>query len=243
MSRVPGKNRSGFVEVESTHPGKRVLGFTDWRGSLSLTLAARSNLVPLTALGYELWRRRALSLLAGRPFPLQEELALMLEAVRPVQDSVFLDLGTATGLYARALLAAGAASVYGLDLSPHMLAEAVRKMPDQAGFIPLLARAEAIPLADESVDGVVVGGSWNEFPDPGPVIAEITRVLGPRGRIWIMFTHLSSSPVQPLLMRAGLRFPTMEGLQERLQSAGFKTSGWREKSVGFVVGTKVLSGE
>lgn len=244
MSRVRGKLCSHFVEVEPKPPSAQsVLGFPDFRGSLPLTLAARSNLIPLTAWGYEIWRRRALSLLSGRPFPLEEELDLMIQAVKPVPGSVFLDLGTATGLYARALLQAGAASVYGLDLSPFMLGEAVRKMPAQAGFIPLLARAEAIPLPDESVDGVVVGGSWNEFSDPQTVVAEIGRVLKPGGPLWVVFTHRSASPVQPLFARTGLRFPTVEIIQKMLQSAGFKASGWREKSVGFVVGTKVLSSE
>lgn len=75
--------------------------FPDQRPKAPLTLAARTNLWPLTALGYEVWRQRALTLLSGRPFPLNEELSLMLKRVQPVTGQVFLDLGTSTGLYAR----------------------------------------------------------------------------------------------------------------------------------------------
>lgn len=211
----------------------------DQRPKAPLTLAARTNLWPLTALGYEVWRRRALTLLSGRPFPLEEELSLMLTRVQPVVGRVFLDLGTSTGLYARALLEVGAARVYALDLSPAMLKVALQKSKKHPGFMPLLARAEAIPLPEASVDGVVVGGSWNEFPNPEQVIHELYRVLKPDGRLWVMFSHRSQSPLQRLLEGAGLCFPTLSELMESLTKSGFKVDGWREGSVGFVAGTKV----
>ncbi len=163
----------------------------------------------------------------------------MLKRMQPVAGRVFLDLGTATGLYARALLGAGAARVYALDLSPAMLRVALGKARGYPGFVPLLARAEAIPLSPASVDGVVVGGSWNEFPDPQPVVHELYRVLKSDGRLWVMFSHRSPSPLQRLLEAAGLRFPTRSELMASLTKSGFKVDGWREGSVGFVAGTKV----
>ncbi len=215
--------------------------FVDERKHLPITLAARTNLMPLTAMGYEIWRKRALSLLSGRPFPLSEELDLLVTSVQPVDGSHFLDLGTSTGLYARALLDVGATRVYALDLSPAMLKVALHKASGYAGFVPLLARAEAIPLPPASVDGVVVGGSWNEFPNPQAVVDEVYRVLKPGGRLWIMFSHRSESPVQRVLEWTGLRFPTLPELMGSLSKSGFKVDGWREGSVGFVVGTKVTT--
>ncbi|GIW25521.1 class I SAM-dependent methyltransferase [Meiothermus sp.] len=215
--------------------------FPDQRIKAPLTLAARTNLFPLTALGYELWRRRALTLLSGRPFPLQEELNLMLKAQEPVAGMHFLDLGTSTGLYARALLGAGAGRVYALDLSPAMLKVALWKARGYEGFVPLLARAEAIPLPEAWVDGVVVGGSWNEFPQPQVVADEMYRVLKPGGRLWIMFSHRSDSLLQRVLEWTGLRFPALSELMDSLSKSGFKVDGWREGSVGFVTGTKVTT--
>ncbi|GEM82818.1 class I SAM-dependent methyltransferase [Meiothermus hypogaeus] len=217
--------------------------FPDQRQPAPLTLAARTNLWPLTALGYEIWRKRALSLLSGRYFPLEEEFELMRQRVGPVEGRVFLDLGTSTGLYARALLEAGASRVYALDLSPAMLKVAVQKASGHAGLVPLLARAEAIPLPEAAVDGVVVGGSWNEFPYPQEVINEIYRVLKPGGRLWIMFSHHSDSPLQRVLEWVGLRFPALPELMDSLSKRGFEVDGWRERSVGFVTGTKVTTGE
>ncbi len=215
----------------------------DQRKRLPLTLAARTNLLAPTAWGYEFWRARALSLLSGRRFPLEEELARMIEAVEPVAGNTFLDLGTSTGLYARALLRAGAAKVYGLDLSPAMLQEAVRKARGHPGFAPLLARAEAIPLPADLLDGIVIGGSWNEFADPEVIVREMQRVLKPGGRVWIMFTHRSSSLVQHLFARSGLRFPLLEEVVSLLQRYDFQVKGWQEKSVGFVAGAMIGIGE
>ncbi|WP_299430376.1 class I SAM-dependent methyltransferase [uncultured Meiothermus sp.] len=213
--------------------------YLDQQQQVPNSLAVQTNLVPIVATGYEIWRKRALTLLSGRPFPLHEEFALLLKAVQPVAGSQFLDLGTSTGLYARALLEAGAAQVYALDLSRPMLKVALQKARGYAGFVPLLARAEAIPLPQASLDGVVVGGSWNEFPNPQAVAAEVYRVLKPGGRLWIMFSHRSNSPLQRVLEWTGLRFPALPELMNLLSSSGFNLDGWRERSAGFVTGTKV----
>jgi 2-polyprenyl-6-hydroxyphenyl methylase/3-demethylubiquinone-9 3-methyltransferase len=120
-----------------------------------------------------------------------------------------------------------------------MLKVALQKARGYAGFVPLLARAEAIPLPQASLDGVVVGGSWNEFPNPQAVAAEVYRVLKPGGRLWIMFSHRSNSPLQRVLEWTGLRFPALPELMNLLSSSGFNLDGWRERSAGFVTGTKV----
>jgi len=167
----------------------------------------------------------------------------MQERLEPVRGGVFLDLGTATGLYARALLRAGAARVYALDLSPAMLRVARRRAQGLEGFVPLLARAEALPLCAASLDGVAVGGSWNEFAEPAAVALEVARVLRPGGRLWLVFTHRSGSPLQRAFGQAGLRFPRLEDLLALLAPLGFALEGWREGSVGFVAGTKLPTGE
>lgn len=217
--------------------------WTDFRGGRPLGPAAAVNLWSLTAWGYEAWRARALSLLSGRPFPLGEELGRMRASLEPVGGGVFLDLGTATGLYARALLQAGAARVYALDLSPAMLRAARRRARGLGGLVPLLARAEALPLRAASLDGVAVGGSWNEFAEPEAVALEVARVLRPGGRLWLVFTHRSGSPLQRAFGRAGLRFPRLEDLLALLAPLGFALEGWREGSAGFVAGTKLPTGE
>lgn len=204
------------------------------------SLAVATNLFPPVAWGYELWRVRALTLLSGRRFPLEEEFAQLVAALEPVRGGVFADLGTSTGLYARALLRSGAARVYAIDLSPAMLRMAVRKARGLEGLVPVLARAERLPLPCASCDGVAVGGSWNEFPQPERVAAEMARVLKPGGRYFVMFAHAQNSPLQRLLAMSGLRFPSGEEVQATLGKVGLIGRAWREGRVGFVSGNKVV---
>lgn len=203
------------------------------------SLAVLSNFFPPTAWGYDLWRKQALSLLSGRRFSLQEELDAMSKAVQVAPGHTFADLGTSTGLYARELLRQGASTVYGIDVSPSMLKQAQRKTP-HSGFVPVLANASRLPLANQSLDGVVVGGSWNEFAHPHQVAQEMYRVLKTGGRYWVMFSHASQSPLQSLFAKSGLHFPQLSEVILSLQQAGLEAQGWREKSVAFVFGTKVL---
>ena len=52
----------------------------------------------------------------------------------------------------------------------------------------LAGSAEAIPLADESIDAAFVGEAFHWF-DPEAALAELARVLRPRGGLAIFWTH------------------------------------------------------
>lgn len=235
---IPLENRC----TNCTRVYKSSSGLLDLRAVGPHSLAARSNFWPITAWVYEVWRQRALSLLSGRSFPLAEEFELMLQTLGPVAGKTYLDLGTSTGLYSRALLSAGAAQVYALDFSPAMLRQAVRLARGRPGFQPLLASAQALPLLDQSVDGVVIGGSWNEFADHPRVAAELRRVLRPGGKLWLMYSQARGG-MGRLLRASGLAFPPLAETQQLLQAQGLSTHGWQEGGVVFVGGVIASSQE
>ncbi|WP_198373122.1 class I SAM-dependent methyltransferase [Roseomonas rosulenta] len=111
-----------------------------------------------------------------------------------------LDVATGTGLVAREAVAilGSASDVVGLDLSAGMLREA------RAGLtIPLVqARAEALPLADASVDLVSMGYALRHVPDLVLAFAEFRRVLRPGGRVLLLEIDQPAST----LALAALRF-------------------------------------
>jgi ubiquinone/menaquinone biosynthesis C-methylase UbiE len=97
-------------------------------------------------------------------------------------DSTVLDLGAGTGKLTR-LFVARAAHVIAVEPGPEMLAQLRRVVPEADA---VLGAAEAIPLADDSVDAVVCGQSFHWFRR-GEAMREIRRVLRPGGGLGLIW--------------------------------------------------------
>jgi len=85
--------------------------------------------------------------------------------------------------------------VFGLDPSPRLLAMA-RRRAAAAGIRAslLLASATAIPLADHTVDTVVMTWTLCSTPEPLVALREMRRVLAPGGRLLFVEHGLSPQP-------------------------------------------------
>jgi SAM-dependent methyltransferase len=112
---------------------------------------------------------------AGRPsYP-----AEAIDWVVPPDAMRVLDLAAGTGPLSRQLLARGleVVAVEPLDeMRAHVPADA----------LALRGTAEQIPLADSSVDAVVVGQAFHWFDGPA-AMAEIARVLRPGGTVGLLW--------------------------------------------------------
>lgn len=105
---------------------------------------------------------------------MQAEEAAMLGLFPPMQGQTVLDLACGTGRYGRLAAERGAAAVISLDNSAAMLGR-------NAARYRALASSEAIPLNNESVDGIVCGLALGHLPQLKPSVNEISRVLKPGG--------------------------------------------------------------
>ncbi len=189
------------------------------------------NRLRLAAWGYErLWRGRALSLLSGRAFPLDEERALLVAQLAPERGGVYLDLACSTGVYGRALalaLPADAGHVICLDHSTAMLRETQRNAAADGVPVTLVrALAEDLPFANGGLAGVACGGSFNEFTNRDRVLSEVRRTLQPAGRSFWMQARQAPTWAGRLLQLAlrpgGVAFPAADELARSLAAAGLQ---------------------
>jgi arsenite methyltransferase len=121
----------------------------------------------------------ALESFAGVGYPFRAQV------IRP--GDVVLDVGSGSGTDAlvAARLTGPEGKVYGLDMTAAMACK-LRRLASAAGIGHLAVvegNAEAIPLADASIDVVTTNGVLNLVPDKRRAVAEIFRVLKPGGRL------------------------------------------------------------
>lgn len=212
-------------------------GYLDLLGNRSGAdgVANLTNFLPGAGRGYEpLWRVRSLDLLTGEKFPNEREVEIIGGLAEVERGGVFLDLGCSAGLYTRniARTLGSSGSVVGIDISPSMLKEAAR-LAKRLGAAPSFARADAenLPFADGSFDGVLCGGSLNEFGSPGRVLRETRRVLKPGGRISIMGILRAKTKnglrLQKLLSTGGVRFFEEDEIRSMLAHSGLEPTQMR----------------
>ncbi|MEM7141639.1 MAG: class I SAM-dependent methyltransferase [Actinomycetota bacterium] len=96
-----------------------------------------------------------------------------------------LDIGTGEGQIARAVSAEGA-DVIGLDPTRSQIDVAVRR---GAGPVYALSGSDALPLANRSVDAVVVCLVFEHVDALDESLREVARVLRPGGRFVLFLNH------------------------------------------------------
>lgn len=106
-------------------------------------------------------------------------------ALEPAPGSRVVDLGAGTGKLTAKLSALGV-DVVAVEPDPAMLSELRRALPTVHA---LPGSAEAIPLPDSSVDGVLAGNAmhWFDMDVAGPEIARVLRPNGLLAGLWNVF--------------------------------------------------------
>jgi SAM-dependent methyltransferase len=102
----------------------------------------------------------------------------------PPDAQTVLDLGAGTGKLTARLVERGL-DVIAVDPIAEMLEVLSTSLPETPA---LLGTGEEIPLADNSVDAVLVGQAWH-WVDPERAVPEVARVLRPGGRLGLVWNN------------------------------------------------------
>jgi demethylmenaquinone methyltransferase/2-methoxy-6-polyprenyl-1,4-benzoquinol methylase len=176
------------------------------------------------------------------------------EALGARPGDVVLDVAAGTAV-STVELAAGGVHAIACDFSQGMLrAGAARPVPKIAGD------AMALPLADASVDGLVISFGLRNVADPDAALREFARVVRPGGRLvvcefssptWRPFRTVyteylmralpriaravSSNPDAYVYLAESIRaWPDQGALAARIQAAGWADVEWRDLTGGIV---------
>jgi SAM-dependent methyltransferase len=161
----------------------------------------------------------------GRPEYAPAVVGALAAELQVTPGAAVLDLAAGTGKLTRALLAAGFDAVAVEPQTSLRDVLAANVGPDRA----LDGLAEAIPLAEASVDAVTVGDAFHWF-DHLAALAEIRRVLRPKGGLALLSTVPDwggaswAHELGSLIQRARPEHPHFDGpsWRDAVQAAG----GW-----------------
>ncbi|MEX5717493.1 demethylmenaquinone methyltransferase [Geodermatophilus maliterrae] len=176
------------------------------------------------------------------------------EALGARPGDVVLDVAAGTAV-STVELATGGVHAIACDFSQGMLrAGAARPVPRVAGD------AMALPLADASVDGLVISFGLRNVADPDAALREFARVVRPGGTlvvcefsspVWAPFRTVyteylmralpriaravSSNPDAYVYLAESIRaWPDQPALAARIQAAGWADVEWRDLTGGIV---------
>ncbi|HET9680776.1 MAG TPA: class I SAM-dependent methyltransferase [Candidatus Limnocylindrales bacterium] len=152
----------------------------------------------------------------GRPAYAREAVDRLIRELAIGPRSRVLDLAAGTGKLTRMLVSTGA-SIVAVEPVPGMRREFTRLLP---GIQVLDGTAEAIPLADRSVDAVTVGQAFHWF-DGERALPEIHRVLRPGGGLGLIWQ--ARDPARPWIERLNEIIDRADDGHPR-----FRTGAWRE---------------
>lgn len=114
----------------------------------------------------------------------QTFVAAAMAALLP-SDSVIADLGCGTGFLSQ-LLAPHVKQIYAVDNSPAMLKTAAKTLAEFSNVQILRSELTALAIETHQCDVAIISLVLTYILDPSPVLAEMSRILKPGGKVVIV---------------------------------------------------------
>jgi ubiquinone/menaquinone biosynthesis C-methylase UbiE len=181
------------------------------------------------------------------------DLSMRNKRLRPYRERVagaargrILDIGIGSGLNLP-LYGQQASEIFALDPSPRLLARAQDQAQHTQVPVHLLeGSAECIPLADHSMDTVVMTWTGCSIPDIRTALREMRRVLSHGGRLLFVEHGRAPEPavarwqerLDPLWLRFSGGCHLSRKIDDLLSDAGFRIEGLK---TGYIPGPRIMT--
>jgi len=144
--------------------------------------------------------------------------------VKETKPESILDIATGTGDLIISMAETGATKLVGLDISPGMLEVGKQKIAAQGlndKIDMIIGDSEQMPFDENSFDAITVAFGVRNFENLEKGLAEILRVLKPRGRLVILETSVpTKTPYkQGFYLHSKLVLPTVGKLFSKDKTA------------------------
>ncbi len=138
------------------------------------------------------------------------------------KSHVFLDVGAGTGRITRELLAYSPSEMITLDASAYMLSVLKDSLTSEQRkkLTPIKAKADHIPLKDNSVDLITCFHLFKHLPKAFPILSEFSRLLKPGG--YCLFDFLNSQSIAPLRLGTCHAY-SLSSIKSDLEKLNLKT--------------------
>jgi ubiquinone/menaquinone biosynthesis C-methylase UbiE len=151
-----------------------------------------------------------------------------LQALNPIDNERFLEIGFGTGRTAEMLLSTTTGTfVAGVDTTETMVKTALNLLIKKGWGDRIDLRQgtdDSLPWGDRQFDAIIAIHSFQFWPDPHKSIVEINRILRPQGRIVIAFRdHSTRAPdwLPNPISRSGRE---IDATIDLLEQHGYKTT-------------------
>jgi ubiquinone/menaquinone biosynthesis C-methylase UbiE len=140
--------------------------------------------------------------------------------------SAVVDVGSGTGIWAKAIAMRFGCTVHAVEPSDGMRARAREAHPHpRVEYLP--GRCDALPLADESVGAAWLSTVIHQFPDLGSAARELRRVIEPGGKVFVRSGYpgrqdeIELFQIFPSAMRVAEQWPRLGRVITAFEDAGF----------------------
>jgi ubiquinone/menaquinone biosynthesis C-methylase UbiE len=112
---------------------------------------------------------------------------------------VFCDIGAGTGIFTIPAVNIARSAVYAVDTSESMLAIIGRKCSEQGvdNVTRINPNGYSYPIADGECDIVFMCTVFHEIDDTAALLGEISRIMGPHGKLVIIEFYEKTTPMGP----------------------------------------------